>query len=359
MMHEQTFLRRWLGELPIYGLALALFALCAALLSQHGVYPSIGPMLVNLRLFMAAIISVLVIDIVVFLATKRPDSPITAIKSRYFSANARQRMVACVPLLAVCIMLLPFFSKMKAAIPLFNDYTWDTTFIAWDRAIFFGYDAWEVMQPVLGFPIVTATLAVFYHLWMLLLYPGCLFFAFAKIDPMLRRQFFMTYVLSWTVIGGAMATWMASVGPCFVGPMLGNDTFDAQMAYLNAANEQVPVMTLKVQAMLLDWFHQSANGLGSGITAMPSMHIAICFLFWLAMRQVDRRLGHAFAAFLVIIWIGSVHLAYHYAVDGLVSAVAVAAIWWISGNAIRAWDAWLARSSTAPVSLAPNAAPAE
>lgn len=359
MMHEQTFIRRWLGELPIYGLALALFGLCVALLARHDVYPNSGPMLVNLRLFLSSIIAALVIDVILFLVRKRPDSPIAAIKSRYFSIAAGNRAIACLPLLAVCIMLLPFFSKMKAAIPLFNDYTWDATFIAWDRAIFFGHDAWEVMQPVLGYPIITATLAVFYHLWMLLLYLGCLFFAFARIDPLLRRQFFMTYVLSWTVVGGAMATMLASVGPCFVGPMLGNDTFDAQMAYLNAANEQVPVMTLRVQAMLLEWFHESENGLGSGITAMPSMHIAICFLFWLAMRQVGPRLGRAFAVFLVIIWIGSVHLAYHYAVDGLVSIIAVGAIWWVTGHAIRAWDAWLARTKGVAVSPTPSIAPAE
>lgn len=359
MMNEQKILQRWLGELPIYGLALALFCLCVALLSQHGVYPSMMAITVNLRLFMAAVISVWVIDICAFLVTKRPDSPIAAIKSRYFSANAFGRTIACLPLLAVCIVLLPFFSKMKAAIPLFNDYTWDATFIAWDRAIFFGHDAWQVMQPIIGYPIITALLAVFYHLWMLLLYPGCLFFAFARIDPVLRRQFFLTYVLSWTVIGGGMATLMASVGPCFVGPMLGNDTFDAQMAYLNAANEQVPVMTLKVQAMLLEWFHQSANGLGSGITAMPSMHIAICFLFWLAMRRVDHRLSKAFAAFLVIIWVGSVHLAYHYAVDGLVSVIAVAAIWWFAGKVITAFDIWLTRSTAMPAPSTPTAAPAE
>src|SRR3546814_19180905 len=83
--------------------------------------------------------------------------------------------MAGIPMLVVCIVLLPFFSKMRAAIPLFNQYTWDDTFIAWDRAIFFGHDAWEVLQPVLGFPIVTAAVAVLYHLWLLLLYPGCLF----------------------------------------------------------------------------------------------------------------------------------------------------------------------------------------
>ena len=263
-------------------------------------------------------------------------------------------------MLAVAIVLLPFFSKMKAAIPLFNDYTWDNAFIEWDRGIFLGQDAWEVLQPVLGFPIVTAFLALLYQLWFLLLYPGVLFFAFARIDHSVRRQFFLTYVLSWTLIGGLMATLLASVGPCFVGPLLGDPRFDDQMAYLNAASEQVPVMTLKVQAMLLEWFAADANGLGSGITAMPSMHCAIAFLYWIAMRPISKAWGAFFALFFVITWLSSVHLAYHYAVDGFVSLIAVALIWAASKRIIAAWDKWtVARADARQATLRTNTAPAE
>jgi hypothetical protein len=222
---------------------------------------------------------------------------------------------------------------------MFTNYTWDKTFIAWDHTLFFGHDAWEVLQPVLGFPAVTAFLAVLYQVWLLLIYPGCLFFAcYPAVDPDVRRRFFLGFVLSWTLIGGLLATLFASVGPVFLEPLVGDPRFAGQMAYLHAADAQVPVMTLSVQQMLLDWFHSDARGLGSGITAMPSMHVAMAFLYFLAMRRVSRRAGQVFLAFFIAIWLGSVHLAYHYAVDGLVSVVAVSAIWWLSGHAFRWWD---------------------
>ena len=48
---------------------------------------------------------------------------------------------------------------------------------------------------------------------------------------------------------------------------------------------------------------------------MPSMHVALATLYYLMARKLDRRLGAFFLVFLVIIMIGSVHLAYHYAVQ--------------------------------------------
>lgn len=342
-------------EMPVIAVAGALFALCTALLASRGIWPDPGPVMASARLYLLSVIAIGSIDAAASLIRHRPPSPAVFLRDRYTAPKAVQAALAGLPMVLLCLVLLPYFSKMKAAIPLFNAYSWDATFIAWDRALFFGQDAWQVLQPVLGYPVVTAALAVLYQVWFLLLYPGVLWFAYARMDERVRRQFFLTYILSWTVIGGAMATAMASVGPCFVGPLLHDHTFDAQMAYLNAANEQVPVMTLKVQQMLLDWFHADANGLGSGITAMPSMHVAVACLFWLAMRRAAPRAARWFGLFLVLIWLGSVHLAYHYAVDGLVSVVAVAMLWRLSAAVVAAWDRWLARQPA----LRTNTVPAE
>lgn len=129
---------------------------------------------------------------------------------------------------------------------------------------------------------------------------------------------------------------LSSVGPCFVEPLLGNRHYAEQMAYLHQANETFPVMVLAVQQQLLDWQAQDMHGLGRGISAMPSMHVSLAFLFFLAIRQVSRRAGHFFFAFLIVIMVGSVHLGYHYAVDGYVSIITTAIIWWVCGRLVRA-----------------------
>ncbi len=347
--------RRWIGEIPVLGVGGALMALCVTLLLANGINPGIGGIIANVQIFFLFVVILACWDAGKQLYRHRPDSPVDHLKTRYSSPAFLRGVAAGLPMMAVAIVLLPYFSMMKSAIPLFNDYTWDEAFIQWDRAIFFGRDAWEILQPVLGYPIITAFLGLLYQLWFLLLYPGVMFFAFAKIDPALRRQFFLSYVLSWSLVGGAMATWLASVGPCFVGPMFGDPHFDAQMAYLYAANEQIPIMVLPVQEMLLEWYAEAENGLGSGITAMPSMHCAIAFLYWIAVRRVSSKWGAFFGVFFFITWLSSVHLAYHYAVDGLVSLLAVAAIWAVSQRVISAWDGLLARQAT----LRTNTVPAE
>jgi len=116
-------------------------------------------------------------------------------------------------------------------------------------------------------------------------------------------------------------------------------------------------MVLPVQEMLLEWYGKDQSGLGSGITAMPSMHCAIAFLYWIAVRRISPKWGAFFAVFFFITWISSVHLAYHYAVDGLVSLLAVAAIWAVSQRIVAAWDKWT--DARAQAVLRTNTVPAE
>ena len=60
--------------------------------------------------------------------------------------------------------------------------------------------------------------------------------------------------------------------------------------------------------------------------------MALAFLFYLAIRRISKYAGWFFGLFALVIQIASVHLAYHYAVDGYVSIILVALIWWVMGK---------------------------
>ncbi|MBX7541970.1 phosphatase PAP2 family protein [Qipengyuania sphaerica] len=339
MKHWSDIARRWWGEFPVYLYALVCSAVVFYLWSRFSIpYDNVGSF-ESLGIIFTGAVMWFFVDIIWRLFRDRPARPLRWARDRYFTISGVLRAIAAVPVLAMCAILIPVFSSLKAMIPLFNEFEWDATFIAWERTLLFGYDAWQILQPLFGYPIVTAAIAVVYHIWILLLYIGVAVIALSPgVSDDIRRRFFLSYALSWSIVGGLMATIFASVGPVFVEPILGITDFAAQMDYLRWANEQVPVMTVPVQEGLLEGYFARENGLGRGISAMPSMHLAVCALFWLAARDSSKAWGRAFFWFMVVIWIGSVHTAYHYALDGVVSLAAMWAIWKAVPYVFRAWD---------------------
>lgn len=358
MEDRESLQSRWLGEVPVHAAAWLWAGICLWLLGRFGISFKLGNVTTNGILIFAAMFVYANAMLLGSLARHRPAHPIAFLRQRFVNLATAQTLLASIPLLLIGVVLLPLFSSMKSMIPLFTDYTWDATFAEWDRAIFLGIDPWKLLWPLLGNPWVTATMAVFYHLWILLLYLGSVFVILdGRVSSFLRRRYFLSYVLTWALLGCVMATAFASVGPVFAQTLVGLDSFAPQLDLLRSGSQRVPLMTLPVQDMLLERFYADERGLGSGITAMPSLHVAIAFLFWLTMRQLDRHLGRVCFAFFAIIWVSSVHLAYHYAIDGLASVLGVLVIWWASSLAIKGWDRWL--TLRGQPTLRTNTVPAE
>jgi hypothetical protein len=333
-----VFRERMRDDIPIATLTLAICIFCLLLLWRSGASIGFADSIYNAELYLCCAGVLLAADILWALFKSRPERPLAFLGERYFKSGLYRHWLAALPMLAALIVFLPFFSDMKSLIPYFHPYSWDATLIRWDRALFFGHDAWRVLQPIVGYPLVTFAISTCYQVWILLIYAGCLYLCFWPIDPKVRRAFFMTFFLCWVVIGSIMATAFSSVGPCFVGPIFGNRHFEPLMAYLHAVDATYPILALNVQDLLLAWYRKSANGLGSGITAMPSMHVSIAFLFYLAMRHLSRVAKWLFFAFFVVILVGSVHLAYHYALDGIVSIAVTAVLWKLSWLFFAAYD---------------------
>jgi hypothetical protein len=65
------------------------------------------------------------------------------------------------------------------------------------------------------------------------------------------------------------------------------------------------------------------------------MHVAIAVLLALFGWRRHWLLGIGYSAFAVLVFLGSIHLGFHYAVDGYVAAAMVVAIWWVSGMIAR------------------------
>jgi hypothetical protein len=82
-----------------------------------------------------------------------------------------------------------------------------------------------------------------------------------------------------------------------------------------------------------------------GIAAMPSLHVGLAFLFALVGWRKHPVLGILLGIFALLVFLGTVELAWHYAIDGYVAVLAVGAIWLAVGWAMRRWTDSLPRST--------------
>jgi membrane-associated phospholipid phosphatase len=72
-----------------------------------------------------------------------------------------------------------------------------------------------------------------------------------------------------------------------------------------------------------------------GISAMPGLHVGIAVLFAVVALQRSKPLGVLLILYAVSIQVGSVVLAWHYAVDGYLGAVLAIVCWHVAGALTR------------------------
>jgi hypothetical protein len=254
--------------------------------------------------------------------------------------------------LLVASVLIPLclgvYASWKWTIPHLQPFAWDPELHALDRLVHGGTVPWRLLQPVLGFPAVTLTLDRLYALWIPLSAVVLVWQAF-RSDPLARARFFLSYVTVYLVLGTVLAIALSSAGPCYYGLLIGEpDPYRPLMSYLQSVDASTPLLAVKGQAVLWQLYLEQRQVPFLSISAMPSVHVAVVVLFALAGWGANRVAGVVLTAFAVIVLVGSVHLGWHYAVDGYLAAAATVVIWAGCGAALRAWFRAIRHPDAAP-----------
>lgn len=233
---------------------------------------------------------------------------------------------------------LPLFQLFKQKILPVRGFPLDPYVAAIDRFLLGGNDAWMVTHAVFGSVGITQFFDAVYAIWLPMMFAFPVVMVMAAHDIRLRARLLGCWVASWVLIAGLGAWLFGSAGPCYytrlVGPDAGFAGLDAQLARLNATAQLggTDLAALHFQSLLLAG--QSATELmpAGGISAMPSMHVAMATLFALAAKQIARPLGYIFTAYVILIWVASIHLGWHYAIDGIVGSAMMVGLWKLSGK---------------------------
>ena len=276
----------------------------------------------------------------------RPASPTLAIRAWIQGRWQRDYLVSLVwpPLLFASLMAS--FNAFKQMILPAAGFRFDPLFADLDRVLALGQDPWRVTHALFGSPIATWLLDKAYHGWFLPMVVGIMICAFLPASSYrLRTQYVLSYIMMWIGVGSVLAFLLPAAGPCFYLPLVGpSDPYQALMNQLAADQASLgsPLSALVFQDRLLSLFGGGTLTVGGGISAMPSVHNGLAILFAFAAFRIGHKAGWAMTAYAALIWIGSIHLGWHYAIDGIASLALASGIWVAAG---RVAD-WLARPAT-------------
>ncbi len=245
----------------------------------------------------------------------------------------RPQVYGALYMLLVIPLFFAFVGLYKQLIPIMNPFSWDQTLMHWDYVLHFHHQPWEWLQPLVGYRWITAFLAEIYGFWFTMLAGVIIWQALTK-ERFYRLQFFSTFFLSWIILGTIMAYSFSSAGPCFYS-LFSNDMqnpYAPLMSYLSANG---PAWIIELQKSLLANLMSGTLIFGGGVSAMPSMHLSMATLCFLISAKESKWLGIFTFVILILIFISSIHLGWHYAVDCYVAIIITALIWSAMGKILR------------------------
>jgi hypothetical protein len=265
-----------------------------------------------------------------------PRQPLKAMIGT-FSWDMMPRILAGLVLYLSTELFCGGFTTMKNLLPLLNSFAADRPLADIDRFLHFGRDPWTLLQPAFAVPAIRHGVEFLYSfVW------GFEFNALAALmatfctDRRLRLQFFIVFLLSWSLLGGVIAGLLLSGGPAFYDRLAGDpERFGELLAML--ATDRGPFPAIVFQDYLWRFHESGSTGLGSGISAFPSLHVAMASLCAITIWRLNRCCGVAAWLFVLCILIGSVGLGWHYAIDGYASLIGVAILWRFAGWAAQFW----------------------
>ncbi len=288
------------------------------------------------------------VKIIYILLVVRPARPLGYIWAEWRRGPLNsERLIRAIPVFIGFIFFFSTFTSMKQLIPGINPFSWDKEFTALDKMLHFGIDPWRILYAPFSLPIIdklynvfTYALNVNYNAWLVAVFAALYWQLFDKSNPVVRMQFFFAFLLTWAINGTLLATIFSSAGPCFLERLNGSEYYTPLMDQLHAANEHFKIFAVSTQDKIWSAASKSESMVGGGISAMPSIHVTTALLFLLLARALNTKYQALFMIFFALIVIGSVFLAWHYAVDGYLAILTTYALWQFSG--------WMARGLATP-----------
>ncbi|RUW76497.1 hypothetical protein EN786_19050 [Mesorhizobium sp. M4B.F.Ca.ET.143.01.1.1] len=305
---------------------LAVFCLCyaglAAYLFPDTYFTALGTYRLRVLYLMLPFLILLGLAIAAMIC--RPGSPFSwlrdKLKSRGFGATCT---------LGIFILCLAAFTTFKHEFSQMVPFFADRILARVDAVLHFG-DPWKWARALPIPAFADWVLYVLYaHMWFVLL-AGIVVIAAWLDDASKRERYFLSLTVVVIVLGVIVRLAASSAGPIFYDRMFDPDMFQDLIASLKASAAGPDIL------LIADYLYASYTShkasIGTGISAMPSFHVAIAVLNALFLSGLKRWAGVIAWIYVGLIMFGSVYFGWHYAIDGYLAIVATVMIWRYCGR---------------------------
>lgn len=250
-----------------------------------------------------------------------------------FGAEAGGWAANFVPGALLCLSLTLLhgtYTSVKTIAPDVLPFRYDVVLADIGHAIH-GRDAWTLLTWMN--PLTDIVQPLYSLVWLLLVVLVTVVVLLSRLPEKLKAHYAWTFTLCWVLLGNVLSSLVLAGGPAYYGHIAGSDRYAGLMAHV--ATHAGPLSAYDIQTRLWDAYAAHSAGLANGISAFPSMHVSIVTLYTLLGFRIAKPLGFLFLAYAAIILLSSVHLGWHYAIDGYASIVLTIAIWKAVGWALN------------------------
>jgi hypothetical protein len=245
------------------------------------------------------------------------------VRALLFPRAAAPNWWSVIPATLLVAIGASLFLPLKYAIPQIVPFWLDQPIAQAERMIF-ATDPWLQLDRLLGWAAVP--IDGLYGLWL----PVQSLFLFTVLTQpasAAKSRSLIAYVLAWFLLGVVAAILFSSAGPLFYDRVLGGTDFATLRETLQHRGAWVALgESDKMWASLAS----GRPSIVAGISAVPSIHVAVSVWMFLAVRRMAPALAPYALVYSIVIWLGSVQLGWHYVVDGLVGALGILGIWVLS-----------------------------
>ncbi|MCT7662821.1 phosphatase PAP2 family protein [Shinella kummerowiae] len=240
------------------------------------------------------------------------------------------RLASAALTITTFILFLGSFTTFKTLMPvLMGGFPYDHLQADIDSFLHGGVDPGPALLNLLGDPLLLQALRWNYAVvWMAFTFVPVFFIAVMREAEGVRLRYFLSFAFVWTVLGSLLACLFLSAGPAFYAFVTGDAArFGPQLQVLLERSGPT------YQPYLWQSYLDGTVGLGTGISAFPSVHVGAAMMNALFLRETNRIAGFFGFAYVAVIAVSSVLLGWHYAIDGYVS---IAVVWLLHSGLKRA-----------------------